>query len=375
MLRPRASRSRAGWVSAFVAGAILTVFGGVTASAEETGASAPDRSSPSGDVAKSPGQVEAYWTEERMRNAKPITPTAPDSGEAVIAGDTATGPPGFAGGGAPGSSSDDAMGIGTSSTGTLPGDGGFPGPHSTWEWFGRYRIGAGNARQPIAATARVFFTTPSGGSSCSGSVIFTNAAEPDRVWTAGHCVSPGNGGAFYTNWLVCPSYDNGVNPAVGCWAGDFAQTTPEWFNNRAFSRDYATIDVNSCGTVNCTNIVNVAGELGFAWNQARDQHWMMLGYPAEPPFNGGKIYATAAEHRFDEVFDNLGPAMNSAGGTQNGGSSGGPWIVGFSKTGGFINSNFSLRNVPSPVVHWWGPYFDGIACQDMKAWTAWSGTC
>lgn len=57
----------------------------------------------------------------------------------------------------------------------------------------------------------VFFTKGGVGYVCSGAIV--NSEGADTVWTAGHCVHGGSGGAWHTNWTFVPAYDDDLaNP-------------------------------------------------------------------------------------------------------------------------------------------------------------------
>jgi hypothetical protein len=152
--------------------------------------------------------------------------------------------------------------------------------------------------------------------------------------------------------------------------------------------------MNSCGDVNCTHVVSVTGGLGFAWNWPRDQHWLDFGYPQAPPYDGGAIVVTAAEHRYDVINpDSCGSgcnADNSIGSRQTPGFSGGPWILSFGQNGGsdpyshgdWINSDNSYYFTSGGPgggnefgVEIQGPYYDTAACNFWKGGSGWTGTC
>ena len=331
---------------------------------------------------KSPAATAAYWTPEKMATAQPLPMEGPSTATATVAGDTATGAPGAAGGYAPanllepgvaaaGVSSTSPATFGQTSTGIAPADGGYPGPGTFFKWYPKYRT------YPVSTIAKMFFTQYGSNFSCSASVTF--GASLDTVWTAGHCVHAGdnsvNGWSY--NVLICPSYINGVNPAVGCWSGVTLWTSGEWYSSSALSRDYGMVITAATGTVIADHIVNATGGLAFAWNLGRDQHWVNFGYPVlpNPPFNGGAINTCAAEHRYDVVTDGLGPATNSQGCNSGRGSSGGPWIVGLSGTSGYINSDNSWLYLAEEGHEIQGPYFDTQVCNFWKLVTGWGGAC
>ena len=265
-----------------------------------------------------------------------------------------------------------------------PADGTLPGPHDTFEYFPRY------TKYPISAIGKLFFTKPGiGDFVCSAAVTAGSASVLNIIWTAGHCVAQGGASSFYTNWYFCPAYDYPDNNGCGIyggWSWLTVTTTSEWLSSGAFTRDYAIIGLAHTGSKYATDVVNITGSLGFAWNWARDQHWVHLGYPQGPPFTGGKLIATFTEHRADDIPDVFGPPTNSWGSTQNGGSSGSPVIKGFNYCGSttppcgnpsgnnLINSNVSYGydSLPGEL---YGPYFDTTTCNFWKSNTGWPGSC
>lgn len=318
--------------------------------------------------------AQSYWTPQRMEAAKPMGIRGSDAAKRPALVPQAAGAPGAAGGSMPGGPVNKSLQLPSKPIAApVPLDGSFPGPNTTFEYAGRYR------RYPISTIGKLFFTIPgSGDFVCSASVTTGSASIQNIIWTAGHCVANGGAATFYTNWLFCPSYDSaqgGVNPAVGCWSWAFATTSAEWFFNGALTRDYAIIGLAHSGTLINADVAAVTGGLGFADNFARDQAWLGLGYPAESPFNGGKIIETATEHRYDDTPDALGPPTNSWGTAQNRGSSGSPMILFFTLNGGFINSDVSYFNDSQDGVESQGPYFDTQVCNFWKGNTGFSGSC
>jgi hypothetical protein len=186
-------------------------------------------------------------------------------------------------------------------------------------------------------------------------------------------VANGGHSAFYTNWLFCPSYKDGVSP-VGCWSWLYATTSGEWFFNGSLPRDYAIIGLQHTGTVVANDVVNVTGGLGFAWNWSRDQNWVHVGYPSASPYTGGRIIYTGTEHRYDDTQQGS-PPTNSWGSPQTPGSSGSPVILFFSYGGGFINSDVSYYYLNQAFHELQGPYFDTQVCNFWKNNTGYTGTC
>ena len=310
-ITPRQGIGRAGFagIAALVA---MQVVPAASSLASSTSA-APSRPAPASYNTQPASAGAAYWTADRMASAKPVDSSTSQPQHATVAGNSATGAPNVAGGYAPSNLVGPQAGLavstpGKTSTGVTPADGGFPGPNDTWNWLGNYK------KFPVSTVGKLFFTKPGiGNFVCSAAVTLGNSNQLDMVWTAGHCVGPQGGRAYFTNFLFCPSYKNGQDPAVGCWNWRLAQQTGAWYFNGYWSGDYAYLYVQPTGTVVANHVANVTGALGFAWNFGRDQHWIDLGYPSGAPYSGGLLVATGAEHRYDVTNPggDTGPADNS----------------------------------------------------------------
>jgi hypothetical protein len=316
----------------------------------------------------------AYWTADRMEAAIPRA--APRSGTAAVPATVPVieGVPKFAG-----STQVFSVELQNQLTGVIPDSvtGSYPGPSSTWQIR---NLTQPYTDAPFSFVGTLFFTEPAGDFRCSASVTYGDAGL-DTIWTAGHCVADGGRSKFFTNWRFCPAWNNNAPSALGCWDWAAVSVPNEWFVNGAFTRDFAAIQLRPTGTVVAAHVVNaVGGGFGFAWNLGRAQNWVHLGYPAVAPFNGNKLIATATEHRFDDIPDQLGPPTNSWGSPQTPGSSGSPVIVGWGygdgATGpGFLNSNVSYFYQIQAFYELYGPYFDTAACVFWKSATGWPGTC
>ena len=76
---------------------------------------------------------------------------------------------------------------------------------------------------PVDHIGKVFFTMGGANYVCSGNAVAS--ANKSTVATAGHCVNQGPG-AFATNFIFVPAYDNGAEP-YGRWtARDLHTTSP-----------------------------------------------------------------------------------------------------------------------------------------------------
>jgi hypothetical protein len=230
-------------------------------------------------------------------------------------------------------------------------------PYTRWFYFARYRT------YPVSTVAKVFFSQNGGNFVCSGSVLYT-----DLVDTAGHCVAlGGSGNVFSSNVLVCPSYNAGVNAAVGCWGATNLWTKSVWINTGSFEWDEGEIVTSTCGTVNCTSIANITGYLGFCYNCGYDQDFTDLGYPQAPPFDGNYIVVCNSQFGYQESDGNNqgGPNSVSIGCDMTGGSSGGPWIIGFASNN-YLNGHTDWRYTALPQ-QMNSPYYDSNWCSLINA--------
>lgn len=198
---------------------------------------------------------------------------------------------------------------------------------------------------PTARTnGKVFFTSFGQNFVCSGAIV--NTEGKSEVWTAGHCVS--DGGAFNTNWVFVPNYVNGSAP-FGVWSSASLTTTTAWFNNNGdFANDVGAAVVFRNNGVRITDFL---GGQGIAWNQVVSGNLVFaFGYPQAPPFDGSSL------------FLEQGVTSDGGGGTifqanaMTGGSSGGPWLLGFDGNFGFINghNDFKFNNLPQFM---YSPYY------------------
>jgi hypothetical protein len=248
--------------------------------------------------------VESYWTSNRMRHASPaVTPTASAPAAAVGRGKTVTIQD------TPAASDAQATAAAVSTT-----------------------------------TGKVFFTLGGVDYVCSGSA--TSSSNADVVSTAGHCVNEGPG-AFATNWVFVPAYNNGSAP-YGTWTARNLVTTGEWANSGDINYDtgFAVMNTNAG-----SHLTSVVGGQGVAFNLARGLSYTAYGYPAAPPFDGETLKSCSGTAS-DDIY----------GGTQSqgipcnmtGGSSGGPWF-----TGGVQNSinSFGYDGVPNTMF---GPYWGSV---------------
>ncbi|WP_425458505.1 trypsin-like serine peptidase [Amycolatopsis rhizosphaerae] len=197
---------------------------------------------------------------------------------------------------------------------------------------------------------RVFFLFNGAKASCSGDAV--TSGNRSVVITAGHCVK--YQGSWHTNWVFVPGYDNG-NAPYGQWAAKSTMTTPQWEASEDINYDVGAAVVNPLGGRYLTDVV---GGQGIAFNQARGQTMYSFGYPAASPYDGTKLIYCAGTAFTDFLFSN----DNGLSCDMTGGSSGGPWFIGFDESTGTgvqnsVNS-FGYNFMPG---YMFGPYFGADA--------------
>ena len=292
----------------------------------------------------------AYWTEERMRNATPlpaprVTNPAPEDtastalpsgpGKSIRGGDSLAGEPPLA---------ETSFGSQVL-TYTYP----FP--------FTRHAVDATYRRFPYKAVGKIFFTQGGVDRVCSGASVVSS--PQNAVYTAGNCVSDGAGN-FSTNVVFVPARQAGKNPYKK-FPGSQLWTTSGWHFSGELTRNFAAFSVGT--NPDGATLQSKVGTLGFQYDQSRVQHWDLLAYPADAPFNGERMVHCKASHATDDTgIPGSGPDPIGIGCDMTDGAHGGPWITMLNR-GSYINSVVAYRYPVSQPGAVYGPYFDILANQ------------
>ncbi|WP_255767772.1 trypsin-like serine peptidase [Pseudarthrobacter sulfonivorans] len=166
---------------------------------------------------------------------------------------------------------------------------------------------------------KVFFTMGGFNYVCSGNAV--TSANESTVATAGHCVNEGPG-AFATNFIFVPAYDNGNEP-YGRWTAKSLHTTPQWktTGDIAFDTGFAVMNPNADGDT----LTAVVGSSGVEFGADRGMSYTSYGYPAAKPYDGEQLWSCQG----NASNDTRHPEFNTQGipCTMTGGSSGGPWLL------------------------------------------------
>ena len=208
---------------------------------------------------------------------------------------------------------------------------------------------------PYTTIGKLFFEQSGNKYVCSAASIGNYA-----IWTAGHCVHAGNNRAdgWSTRVVFVPGYKDGAAP-FGQWPASFLWTRNAWYVNGIPNGLCEDMGGAILFPQSGRKISEVVGWLGFAWNWSRLQHWHSLGYPAAPPFSGGRLIEVEASYAYTESSLSCDPKPHATGNDMTGGCSGGPWIWRFG-TGNYLNGNNSFRYNSRPE-ELYTPYFGNTA--------------
>ncbi|MFJ8668231.1 trypsin-like serine peptidase [Streptomyces sp. NPDC093600] len=202
----------------------------------------------------------------------------------------------------------------------------------------------------VKTSGRVFFTFNGRTASCSGNAVTSQNAS--TVITAGHCVK--YQGAWHTNWVFVPAYDNGSAP-YGQWTATKTLTTPQWEASEDINYDVGAAVV---APLNGQKLTSVTGAQGIQFNGGYNKPMYAFGFPAASPYDGSKLIHCSGNSSKDFLFSQ----DHSLACNMTGGSSGGPWFTGFNETTGTglqvsVNS-FGYTFLPNRMF---GPYFGNDA--------------
>jgi hypothetical protein len=195
----------------------------------------------------------------------------------------------------------------------------------------------------VQRTGKVLFTMAGSNWVCSASAVNDGRSTYSLVLTAGHCAYDETNGGFATNWTYVPSYDTSPTftcgqTTYGCWMSqglvvDSGFATAGGFNTQATVHDFA-ISIVGAGT-NGTQLDAIGGAgssypIAYpAISTGATVH--AFGYPAAGRYHGSDLTYCTGPTFNDQYNDNKtwGIACDMTGG-----SSGGPWLAGFTQAGG-----------------------------------------
>ncbi len=293
--------------------------------------SAVSAAAPQAGRAQDHASILAYWTPDRVANAKPRE-ISPDKGPDAIAPQKPSG-----GGGKPG---------GSTSTGT----------GASW-------TGGGLVQRTVG---KVLFTMAGTDYVCSATVVQDNRLTESLVLTAGHCVYDQADG-WATNWMFMPAFEDAPSPyngtfncgilTFGCWTATSLVTSTGW-SNGDFNEDYG-FAVMGLGGKSATLLEEAVGAQAISFTGTRPATVYAFGYPQAYPYDGTDlVYCNGST-----VADGWGGSTDSGlNCTMTGGSSGGGWFSPFDTAAGagtLVSVN-SFKYTRGPYAKYmFGPLFDG----------------
>jgi Ca2+-binding RTX toxin-like protein len=274
-----------------------------------------------------PAAVRAYWSSQRLRDARPAD-------LAVSAGGRLVRPAIAPRSGARGDAGAPRNAIESSAA-----SGSFPG----------------------SVHGKVFFTIAGGSSPgdyvCSATVV--NSNQHTLAWTAGHCVNDAEfGGGFASNWVLIPGYRNGETP-FGVWLADRLFTTAGWAEDVDIRQDLGAARLGR--DPEGRGIEDALGARPIKFDLSRTQQYTAFGYPAqpgllEPTYDGERLYTCASAVTGADNPPGNGPEPLQIDCDMTGGASGGGWV----NASGAVNGLTSYGYV-GDFVHLYGPYFGAEA--------------
>ncbi|MGW0737475.1 trypsin-like serine peptidase [Streptomyces sp. NPDC002851] len=203
--------------------------------------------------------------------------------------------------------------------------------------------------EPARTTGQFFFVDNDGNdSACSASVI--TAENRNTVWTAGHCVHPGEGGEddFYDlrDMAFVPDNDGDQEPH-GLWEATYAAAPKGWTEDGSFEYDVAAVQV--APQPRNGDLQPWTGAQGYRFGYGQEfSDVTVLGYPAAGNgrnFPGDQLYYCNGDTEDRSVLPWVEQLQIECDMGQ--GSSGGPWLDDLSDDGiGYIVG--ATSNIPDP---------------------------
>jgi len=204
-------------------------------------------------------------------------------------------------------------------------------------------IGASWAKdgQVVTTTGKVLFTLNTGDYICTGTVVTDQTNDRSIVISAAHCAWDGADGGFARNWTFIPEFDTTPTYTCsqakwGCWMASALVvnrgfTSAGGFNDQAVQYDWSFAVVTAAGTKGGT-LDSSVGSFALDTNtMAVNDQVYDFGYPAAGKYHGSDLIYCA-----DQIFTDAGTGNATFGidCDMTGGSSGGPWLKPFSEANG-----------------------------------------
>ena len=244
-----------------------------------------------GETGQSRAEVLSYWTEERIRTARPADELLAGAKEDILHGLD--------------------LGLGAE-----------PSTRATAQRVGKPK------RKGNRTHGKVFFSQGLTDYVCSGTVV--RSRTKSLVVTAGHCTHS-QGLGYAENFMFVPAKDGSSEP-YDRWTATRLKAMSQWQNNEDLRYDVAFATMGKRGG---KRIQRVVGARRMAFNRSGNQNFKAFGYPAEGRFDGRTPYRCKAQQEGSDADFNE-PRPNRIDCDMTGGSSGGGWVV--KGKGGRVNS-------------------------------------
>lgn len=175
---------------------------------------------------------------------------------------------------------------------------------------------------PLSAAGKFFFTDPTTGGQfiCSASLI-----APRLMITAAHCIFDNVNQVVFTDFLFAPGYFNGTAP-LGAWTPVAGLIPQSWIDSAALPHpeDFGVLvlgDLSADGQA--VRAGDIAGIYGIIGSDITTHlfHVDFLGYPGN--LDGGEIMQRTGA----QTAATFEPNNALYGSDQQGGSSGGPYVI------------------------------------------------
>ncbi|NOS89111.1 MAG: trypsin-like serine protease [Methylococcaceae bacterium] len=205
---------------------------------------------------------------------------------------------------------------------------------------------------PYRAAGKLWFKNGSIPSTCSASLI-----KRGVMVTAAHCVAEFGKKQFYSAWRFAPGYDNGVAP-FGQATAKKVYVNSSYFDGTASCAQSGVVCTNDIAVIVLnTNIGNTTGWYGYGVNGYgyRNNQVLIsqLGYPGG--LDKSNLQMRTESQGYVSAVDSNNTVIGSL---QNGGSSGGPWLVNLGMAPSLSGISFGSAasyNIVVGVTSWgWG---------------------
>eukprot|EP01089_Gocevia_fonbrunei_P018735 TRINITY_DN6420_c0_g1_i5.p1 TRINITY_DN6420_c0_g1~~TRINITY_DN6420_c0_g1_i5.p1 ORF type:complete len:350 (+),score=40.54 TRINITY_DN6420_c0_g1_i5:49-1098(+) len=200
---------------------------------------------------------------------------------------------------------------------------------------------------PGKATGKVFFRLNGQDYVCSGSL-----GSSSLIWTAGHCAYDVYTQTFASNWIFRPGYYDSNSP-YGSYSASSLHIPSGWVEED-YARDYALVRLSE----DLEDDIHTKFTLIYDITPTNTQY-VSIGYPQGTPFDGQWINSCNSSACFRD--QSLAPPTVGIQCDSTGGSSGGPWYVYADTVNGTVLgiagvNSYSYEGQPDVM---YSPYFDG----------------